>query len=250
MTAKNIYMQYRVYIQALNGWPIDDWAVSAYMGFKEKQMDIYFFEHIDEVPVSPFNVVVAFIEDTNKYLEKLGLEPKLALNIPDELKEYAGRKTWTGILADLTRERIQLPVFVKPGRKSKEFIAGVITKKETFFVFKDLPDDTPMFFSKVVNFISEYRGYVIDGQLKGLKHYMGDFRIYPDVKIIDAAIAAYKSAPVGYSIDFGVTDKGATLLIECNDGWSLGNYGLNHTTYATLLLKRWIEMTKITKPLW
>lgn len=235
-------MKYKVYIQSMNNFPIADWAVSAYMGFKEKQSDIYFFEDIEEVPTSRYNIVVAFIEDTNKYLERLGMQPKMALNIPEELMKYAGRQIRFMTMGEFKKDS-QIPVFVKPNRRSKEFVSGVLTKLDNKnFLLNDVADDTPVLVSEVVDFISEYRGYVIDGELKGLKHYNGDFRVFPDVKIIDNAIKDYTTQPAGYSIDFGVTSDGRTLLIECNDGWSLGNYGLNDVTYSTLLAKRWIQM--------
>ena len=235
-------MNYKVYIQSMNNFPIADWAVSAYMGFREKQSDIYFFEDIEEVPTSRYNIVVAFIEDTNKYLERLGIQPKIALNIPEELMKYAGRQIRFMTMGEFKQDS-QIPVFVKPNRLSKEFVSGVLTKLDNKnFLLNDVADDTPVLVSEVVDFISEYRGYVIDGELKGLKHYNGDFRIFPDVKIIDNAIKDYTTQPAGYSIDFGVTSDGRTLLIECNDGWSLGNYGLSDVTYSTLLSKRWIQM--------
>lgn len=226
----------------MNNFPIADWAVSAYLGFREKQANIIFFEDIEEVPTSKYNIVVAYIEDTNKYFERLGLPPKMALNIPNELEKYTGRKIRYMTMKEF-KEDSEIPIFVKPARKSKEFVAGVLTKqssKELFF--KDHSDDTPVLVSEVVDFVSEYRGYVIDGELKGIKHYLGDFRIFPDMKVVDNAIADYKTQPAGYSIDFGVTSDGRTLLIECNDGWSLGNYGLNDTTYSTLLSKRWLQL--------
>lgn len=235
-------MNYKIYIQSMNNFPIADWAVSAYMGFREKQSNIIFFEDIEEVPTSKYNIVVAYIEDTNKYLERMGLSPKMALNIPTELEKYTGREIKYMTMKEFKEDPI-LPIFVKPARKSKEFQAGVITKPDSKkFFFGSHPDDTPVLVSEVVDFVSEYRGYVIDGELKGIKHYMGDFRIFPDMKIIDSAISEYKSQPAGYSIDFGVTSDGRTLLIECNDGWSLGNYGLNDVTYSTLLAKRWIQL--------
>lgn len=235
-------METKVYIQAFNNFPIADWAVSAYMGFKEKQANIIFFEDIEEVPASRNNIVVAFIEDTNKYLERLGIGPKIALNIPKELEKYTGREIRYMSMAEFKKDA-QLPVFVKPARRSKEFQAGVLTlqsSKDTFF--NEHSDDTPVLVSEVVDFVSEYRGYVIDGTLQGIKHYLGNFRVFPDMKIVDAAIADFKSQPAGYSIDFGITSDGRTLLVECNDGWGLGNYGLNDVTYSTLLAKRWREL--------
>lgn len=226
----------------MNNFPIDDWAVSAYIGFKEKQANIIFFEEIEEVPSSPYNIVVAYIEDTNKYFERMGLPPKLALNIPKEIEKYAGREIRYMTMGEFKKDT-QIPVFVKPARRSKEFVSGVLTKqKNKEFFFNSHPDDTPVLVSEVVDFVSEYRGYVIDGVLKGIKHYIGDFRVFPDMNVVDSAINDYITQPAGYSIDFGITSDGRTLLIECNDGWSLGNYGLDHVTYSNLLAKRWIQL--------
>lgn len=44
-------------------------------------------------------------------------------------------------------------------------------------------------------------------------------------------------------MDFGVTNTGATILVEVNDGYSLGNYGLDSLLYAKLLSARWTELT-------
>lgn len=141
-------MKYKIYIQSLNNFPIADWGVSAYMGFREKQSDIYFFENIEEVPVNKNNIVVGFIEDTNKYFEKLGIPPKLALNIPDCLYNYAERDVFITDLKHLRNGDVGLPIFVKPANKSKQFIAGVITKSETISVFDKWPEETPIFLQR------------------------------------------------------------------------------------------------------
>lgn len=237
-------MNYKIYIQSINGFPIGDWACSAYLGFKSKQADIYFFEDINEVPISKYVILVSSIENTNVYLESLGLPPKMGLNIPIELMKYADRDIRYMTVGEFKKLNV-FPIFVKPNGKAKEFIGGVVEKQSTVDnAFFGVSDDKLAMVSEVVNFVSEYRGYVIDKELKGIKHYSGDFRIFPDMNIIDQAIKDYTSQPAGYSIDFGITDDGRTLLVECNDGWSLGNYGLNDVTYSTLLTKRWLQLTK------
>ena len=143
------------------------------------------------------------------------------------------------------REDTRCPIFVKPNGRAKEFISGVLTSLSTKeLLLNDVPDDEECFVSDIVDFVSEYRGYVIKGKLEGIKHYLGDFRVFPDMKIVDSAVKDYISAPAGYSIDFGVTSDGRTLLIECNDGWSLGNYGLESKLYCKLLTNRWLEIMK------
>lgn len=244
-------MNYTIYIQALNNFPIADWAVSAYQGFREKQANIVFFEDIEEVPVSKANVVVAFIEDTNKYLEKLGLPPKRAMNIPEELNQKCFlHREICEVEYDMLEgiHPSEFPLFIKPAGRAKEFVAGVVKSKELADIyFKDLKPDTKMMCSQVVDFVSEYRCYIINGQLKGIKHYLGDPFIVPSKQVVMDMLKAYTKAPAGYSLDVGVLFTGETALVECNDGWSLGNYGLDHSIYSTLLATRWREMIKEAK---
>jgi hypothetical protein len=41
----------------------------------------------------------------------------------------------------------------------------------------------------------------------------------------------FTDSPIGYTLDVCVNSDG-TFLIECNDGWSIGNYGLEGKAYA------------------
>lgn len=43
--------------------------------------------------------------------------------------------------------------------------------------------------------------------------------------------------------DFGITTYN-TILIEANDGFAFGNYGLTPEAYASCLAARWADMTK------
>ncbi|MGL5804285.1 MAG: ATP-grasp domain-containing protein, partial [Xenococcaceae cyanobacterium] len=64
-----------------------------------------------------------------------------------------------------------------------------------------------------------------------------------DDRVIDRAVAVYKSSPKTYASDFGVTETGKTLLVEVNNGYSLGSYGLFYLDYAKFLSAKWSEMT-------
>ena len=55
--------------------------------------------------------------------------------------------------------------------------------------------------------------------------------------------------PAGRAIDLGVTSDGRTLLVEVNDGFALGSYGLDDVTYALLLSARWAELVGTEDPL-
>ena len=241
-------MDYKIYIISENNFPLTDWALWAYLGFKEKNASIVMFEDIMEVPISKNLVLVADIDYTHAYLTRMGIEPPKALNIPTELMGFTGRNVRYMTMGEFKKDT-QLPVFIKGNNKAKEysdiFSAGVITKESSrrdFFI--GVPDAFPVLVSDYMDIVSEWRGYVIDGQLKGIKHYLGDIRVFPDMKVVDAAIADYRTQPAGYSIDFGITADGKTILVEANDGYSLGNYGLEPSLYSKLLAKRWLQIMK------
>ena len=108
--------------------------------------------------------------------------------------------------------------------------------------YKNQDPDSEIYCSEVVNFISEWRCFVLYGEILDIRFYYGDRNAECDRSVIDAAVQAYTSKPAGCAVDFGVTDDGRTLLLEVNDGFSLGTYGLEDTLYAKLLTARWAEL--------
>ena len=47
---------------------------------------------------------------------------------------------------------------------------------------------------------------------------------------------------MGCSMDICVTSDNKTLLLEMNDGYALGCYGLNTIDYAKLISARWSQL--------
>lgn len=161
------------------------------------------------------------------------------------LPQYLGRDvcevTWSDI-----EQITKFPFFIKPLDDHKLFTGYVVKTPQELLHAKlriTLPD-TKFVLSECVEFISEYRCFVLNGQLVGSKNYAGDFRVFPDFDIIENAIKDYHAQPAGYSIDFGVTSDGRTLLIEMNDGFGLSAYGLNKIIYCKILETRWNEIIK------
>ncbi len=107
-------------------------------------------------------------------------------------------------------------------------------------------EDPEILCSDVVNFVAEWRCFVRYGNILDVRRYRGDWRLHCDYRVIDNIVKQFKSAPKGYAVDIGVTDKGETLLIEVNDGYALGHYGLSSLDYAKLLSARWSELTNTT----
>ena len=98
---------------------------------------------------------------------------------------------------------------------------------------------------RAVRWASEHRVYVVRGRVVGIRHYAGDPAISPDEAVVSEAVRALREwgeATAGYGLDLGVLDDGRTALVEWNDGFSLGSYGLDAGSYTELILARWSEL--------
>lgn len=200
------------------------------------------FKQLNYLPISKETIVNGFIRSVRKSFQIIGCPEPAEISIPDEILSFAGRNIWTSTLSEI---RLYEPrVFIKPLDGHKLFNGHVRTGEMKDLIYTSMyPDETRILVSDVVNFISEYRGFVLDGELIGLKHYRGDFTKTIDIELMECAIEVYKSAPKAYSIDFGLTDDGRTLLVEVNDAFSLGCYGLDPVLYAKMIEARWLEIT-------
>jgi ATP-grasp domain, R2K clade family 3 len=215
-------------------------------GFRKMGWEIVHFSRLDSfrlIDLTREDVVVGFIEDVNAALVKLGIEPPTEINYPDELTSFLGRKIWRSQINYIAKHPEQWNIFIKPATLAKKFKGRLLTSAKDLISCGDEFEDTEIWCSEPVNFLAEWRCFVRYGEILGVKSYYGDWRVHFDSQVIENAIAAYHSAPAGYAADFGVTDKGETLLIEVNDGYSIGAYGLFPADYARLLSSRWAQIT-------
>jgi hypothetical protein len=77
----------------------------------------------------------------------------------------------------------------------------------------------------------------------GLQHYCGDFTLFPIVAAIENMIARYKSAPIAYTLDVGVSSVPykSTFVIEVHDFFSCGLYGFMDATKLPFMFSRWFH---------
>lgn len=169
-----------------------------------------------------------------------------SFDYPEDLIGFRGRRIWKTALKDLGKEN--LPFFIKP--VEEKIAPGIVinTLADLEDDYGMLDDNTKVYCSEPVKFESEWRCFPIYQNVVGIEFYSGNKKKVYDKKVIDAAVKAYPDMPAGYALDFGVTDDGRTLLIEMNDGYSLGAYGLDPVSYAKLLTARWAELNKTGDP--
>ena len=233
------------YIQAKNGMPGNVNFYTAYLGFAEMGLECVLFQDYEELDTScRGDVVVGGLGSLRRTLLRHGVEI-VEYDYPEELGEYIGRRVWRSTMDEVAADSSLWPVFVKPV-EDKRFTGKVVSSIGDLVGLGASGYNPPVICSEVVNFIAEWRCFVRYGKILDVRPYKGDWRVSFDPRVIEGAIRNFVSAPAGYAADFGVTRDGLTLLVEINDGYSLGCYGLQHDLYAQLLSARWSELMGVS----
>ena len=177
-------------------------------------------------------------------LQRAGRPDPVVPDLPECLREWIGRDFWQSTLQEV-RERVDDasgPLHVKPLTEQKKF-TGVLVAS-----FKDLIDSAAVdgtievLVQEAVEFVSEWRASVLRGEIINVAHYRGDPLRFPDRQRMAAALQAFEERPIACSMDWGVTSHGESLLVEVNDGFALGNYGVPMHLYTAMVEARWREL--------
>ena len=213
--------------------------VGAYLQGEE----VILYQYFSEIKqLTSDDTVVDYITETRALLKMMGLDVPV-YDYPIELNEFYGRKIYAGILGEIVNIPDNWGKFIKPKAGSKVFTGRVVNGTNNLIGI-GLPFDYPIWISEVVEFIAEWRCFVLDGQVLDVRPYTGDYHVHLDPSVIDEAISCWKDAPVAYGLDIGVTRNGRTLVVEVNDGYVLGNYGLSPLNSINFHKARWKEMVK------
>lgn len=234
----------KVYIQSDNRYcPLDRDFFIAMQGYKELGAEIKFFHTPKEMnQAEREDIIVGYVGTIRRRLHYLGI-PVPELDYPPELKSFLGRRVWKSTINTVNNHPEQWPVFVK-SVADKEITGVLVQSPKDLIGCGNWEKDVPVWCSEPVNFVSEWRCFIRYGRILDVRQYRGNWEHMPDVNIIKTAVQSYTTAPAGYSADFGLTDTGKTLLIEINDGYALGSYGLFYVDYAKLLAARWAELIR------
>lgn len=231
----------RAFIASQDGIPKDVNSYAAWLGFNEMGFETIPFSLVGELRSAAQNdIVVGGIGACQFAMRQFGIEPP-SINYPDSLNRFLGRRVWVSTLDRIANSPTSSPIFIKPV-KDKVFIGKVIREQSDLITCMAYSDDSDIICSEVVDFRAEWRCFVRYGKILDVRPYNGNWRLGFDAKVIEDAVSVYADAPSGYGIDFGVTARGETLLIEVNDGYALGSYGLQRNLYAQLLSARWSEL--------
>lgn len=141
------------------------------------------------------------------------------------------------------------PIFIKPAARTKRF-TGFVLDTPLDPRLAGLSRSEEIWVCDVVEWMCEWRVYVVDRSVRHISYCDGDRALAPDEHVIMRAVADLADGganPASYAIDFGVLANGQTALIEVNDGYALGAYeDVSSEVYFDLLLSRWQQLLTYT----
>lgn len=189
-------------------------------------------------------LVVAELDVFELALRQLGVEAPTETCYPEALRPWLLRRVWSSTLGEVERAVLGgAELFVKPQGRIKRF-TGRMVDESVIGALAGVSRRQAVWCSELVSFASEHRAFVVHGQVRDVRWYGGDDS-RPAREVIDACVAAWTAtglAAHGYAIDFGVLRDGRTALLEVNDGYSLGAYGVSARDYVDVLLARWQQL--------
>jgi hypothetical protein len=213
-------------------------------------------------------VPVGTVEFVQAVMKVRGVAEPENITYPDKLKtRYFLRRIVTlSTYGKVTLIPEKFPIsiddiFVKPSHHVKLFTGSMLSELQSNEDNIVIPADCPIWACESVEFVSEWRYYVLHNKIIGASRYDDgdDMALRPDINMVLKATALMSedlNCPAGYSLDFGVLSNGETALVEANDGWALGYYkaepyprnvfegGCSAVDYARLLHARWIQLLK------
>jgi hypothetical protein len=203
------------------------------------------------------DIIIGSVEATDTFFKKCGIKTPSYLGYPEELKHTKFLHREIKETSYFTADKIlPYPFFIKPVLDVKLFTGSLCESKKQLDLVKffepRVTNETMVYISEPMDFLSEYRCFVHKKQLVGIKHYAGDFYRFPDIASIQNMIQAYKNCPVSYTLDVGIFKNNiytgpknyTTALVEVNDFWAIGGYGLDGKIYVRMTIDRFQEIYK------
>jgi hypothetical protein len=201
-----------------------------------------------QLPLDDRSLVVGDMPCIFGALKQLGMPTPPPHDYPASLSEFLHRRVWRSTLGALESSLItgiSRSLFAKPANRCKRFTGCVFTDESDLYRVQGVSRQEELLCAEVVTWLSEYRAYVVNSEIRSVDWYAGDRSVTIDLEIVARAIQALVTAGeayAGFAIDFGVLSTGETALVEMNDGFALGAYAIDSKDYTDLIWARWIEL--------
>lgn len=236
----------KVYVHIKNGFPINEDIQKAidgfeYLGYEAIPITMEKMLAGDLDNLAKIYPVVGSIDFMTMLFKRLGKLPE-PIDFPEDILQFLNRTILRVNLRFIFSGKYT-DVFIKP-IQTKLFDGIFISEESQLSYLKDYPLSTEIWMSEKIDITSEHRIYVHNGEMVYGCCYSGDFKISPDYFYVAKLIASYGNAPKAYTIDVAVLKDGKNTVVEFNDFWAIGGYGIAPWDYAEMLKDRYFEIIK------
>ncbi len=197
----------------------------------------------------PATMVAGDVKCVQRHLRRLGVEAPAPDDYPSVFQHLLGRKIHATTFRHAISEASRGPIFVKPRERVKHFTGFVMDfEVSDCYAAQHVGLNESVWVSEPVKFLTEYRMFFVFGRCVGTQLVPATERhlpvaASPDYRAFLIASGDHADTlPAAYLLDVGVTEDGRTLLVECNDAYACGAYGLSADVYASVLATRWVEL--------
>jgi len=135
-------------------------------------------------------------------------------------------------------------LFVKP--TIPKLFSGMVYDLMTLSNLNPYPEDTEVFVMEPFKnkLISEWRCYIRGKTIIDARNYSGDFKVAPNYVWVETLIKSLDNFPICYTLDVGILENGNNTVVEYNDMWAIGNYGIDNIDYYKMLRERYFEIIR------
>lgn len=187
------------------------------------------------------NLFVGSTEFMREVFKQIDKDPRVPINSDRNHQEQT--------LGEV-RKRIELgeELFVKP--IILKLFTGLVVDKFNITCLKNLPDDLlVMVYEVLPKILAEWRVYIHHNRIVDIKNYSGGLFVpIPKPTWIHSMIEKYRYLfPCAYTMDIATLDtmfKFPYIVIEFNDMWAIGNYGVPNDLYVRMLKDRYFEIVR------
>lgn len=185
------------------------------------------------------NLAVGSVEFMKLIFERLDLgDVRVPIN--------SNRTHWVGTIGEIKRSaQLGNKHFIKPF--DIKLFTGFVIDQMQYSSLNGIPDETPVMVYEPFKYPieSEWRCYILNNRVEYIANYSGDFLVNLNGTYLQKVIADNKSTfPTAYTIDIGVLANGENVVIEFNDMWAIGNYGVPNDLYLRMLKERYFEIIR------
>lgn len=223
---------------------------TAMIGFHQMGAHIELYEKISDIYdwVTKSDIVISYIGEVDQIFAKFNASVD-KFNYPTVLLPFLGRKVWEDTINSISSDPSKWGCFVKP-EKEKAFTGKIINSLTDLVGCGSSYEDYTVVCSEVIDIKAEWRMFVKYDEILDIRPYgfNRDYNYHYDYKVVKEILEAFKTwedRPLGCSIDICVTSDNRTLLVEVNDSYALGAYGLDSLHYAKLIAARWSQVLDV-----